>query len=175
MSRRWMVLLSSLGAALWLVLSGDRAPAEVVDAAAARHRQRESAASPTADAPFAPSAVPVLPRESLWPAQAARTPIDLFAVPEHARPAAPATAAPAVEPASPPAPTAPPLRFIYLGKHHDGSAWEVFLGLDDRTLIVKAGDLLEGPYRVDSIAPPVLVLVYEPLQARQTLAIGGVD
>lgn len=84
-------------------------------------------------------------------------------------PAAPQAAAP------PPAPTAPPLPFTYLGKAVGEGAWEVFLIRADRTFIVRIGMLIDGVYRVDTIAPPVMTLTYLPLNQVQQLNIGVLD
>jgi len=60
-----------------------------------------------------------------------------------------------------------------LGKKLEDGGWQVFLGRQDRTYIVKSQDVIEGTYRVESIAPPSLVFTYIPLNERQVLAIGG--
>ncbi|WP_269058569.1 hypothetical protein [Ralstonia solanacearum] len=40
---------------------------------------------------------------------------------------------------------------------------------------MKTGDTFDGRYRVDSIAPPSMTLIYLPLKARQTLTIGNME
>lgn len=72
----------------------------------------------------------------------------------------------------PPPPQAPPLPFLFLGKQLVGEQWQVFLGRQDRTYIVHAGDVIEDTYLVDKIAPPLLALTYLPLKQSQTLTIG---
>jgi hypothetical protein len=71
-----------------------------------------------------------------------------------------------------PPPTAPPLPFTYLGRYQDGGKSEIFLVKDDRVLTVKAGDIIEGNYRVDGIVGAKLELTYLPLGIKQTLNIG---
>ncbi len=125
-------------------------------------------------APTAPAAGPawvaLQPRETLWQSPQARTAVrDLFAA-QSWTPAPKAVAA-----LSPPAPQAPPVPFAFLGKRHDGSGWDVFLGRGEHTFIVREGATIESAYRIDTIAPPTLTLTYLPLAKSQTLSIGGAD
>ena len=84
---------------------------------------------------------------------------------------------PPPEPAPPPPPpTAPPLPFTFIGKSVADGAWEVYLVRGDRTYVVHGkGDVIDGTYRVDAIAPPVLTLTYLPLNQVQQLNIGVFD
>jgi len=76
----------------------------------------------------------------------------------------------------PPPPTAPPLPFTFIGKSVADGAWEVYLARGDRTYVVHGkGDVIDGTYRVDAIAPPVLTLTYLPLNQVQQLNIGVFD
>ena len=86
-----------------------------------------------------------------------------------APPPKPAPAAP------PPPPRAPQLPFAFIGKRFDGAHWEVFVGRGAETLIVRENDLVDGTYRIETIHPPLLSLVYLPLNERQTLAIGPAE
>ena len=45
----------------------------------------------------------------------------------------------------------------------------------DKTLIVKTGDIVDGVYRVDAIAPPVMTLTYLPLNQMQQMNIGVLE
>jgi hypothetical protein len=74
--------------------------------------------------------------------------------------------------APPPPPTAPPLPFTFIGKSVGDGAWEVYLARGDRTYVVRADTVIDGTYRVDAIAPPVLTLTYLPLNQVQQLNIG---
>ena len=67
---------------------------------------------------------------------------------------------------------APPLPFIYLGKVAADGAWEVFLARGDKTYIVRDNTVIDGAYRVEAIAPPVMTLTYLPLNQVQQLNIG---
>ncbi|MNV71270.1 hypothetical protein D3C71_1642790 [compost metagenome] len=62
--------------------------------------------------------------------------------------------------------------FTYLGKAVDDGQVTVFVAQGDRNLVVKAGDVIDGVYRADSILPPVMTFTYLPLQMQQTLEIG---
>jgi hypothetical protein len=79
---------------------------------------------------------------------------------------------PPTPPPPPPPPTAPPLPFTYLGRFQDGGKAEIFLVKDDRILTVKAGDIVEGNYRVEGIVGSKLELTYLPLGIKQTLEVG---
>ena len=72
----------------------------------------------------------------------------------------------------PPPPMAPPLPFVYLGKVAADGAWEVFLSRADKTYIVRAHTVIDGAYKVVTIAPPVMTLTYLPLNQLQQLNIG---
>lgn len=81
----------------------------------------------------------------------------------------------AVTAAPPPPPMAPPLPFVYLGKAAADGAWEVFLSRADKTYIVRVNTVIDGAYKVVTIAPPVMTLTYLPLNQVQQLNIGVLD
>ncbi|MFC0398867.1 hypothetical protein [Paraburkholderia rhizosphaerae] len=78
-------------------------------------------------------------------------------------------------PPLPPIPAEPVLPFTYLGKKLSGGTWEVYLARGDETLIVHDQMLIDSMYRVESIKPPTLTLVYLPKKAVQTIDIGSAD
>jgi hypothetical protein len=80
---------------------------------------------------------------------------------------------PPVKALPPPPPTAPPLPFTYLGRYDDSVKPVIFLVRGDRILLVSAGDVIEGTYRVEGIAGSALGLTYLPLNIRQTLDVGN--
>jgi hypothetical protein len=82
-------------------------------------------------------------------------------------PPAPAQAAP-----PPPPPMAPPLPFTFIGKSVGDGVWEVYLARGDRTYTARTNEVIDGTYRVDAIAPPILRLTYLPLNQVQQLNIG---
>jgi hypothetical protein len=75
----------------------------------------------------------------------------------------------------PPLPGVPQLPFTYIGKQLSAGRWEVYLARGDDTLIVHDQMTIDDTYRVDSIAPPNMTLVYLPLKLVQTLDIGNAD
>lgn len=78
-------------------------------------------------------------------------------------------------PPPPPPPTAPPLPFTYLGKVVDGNEMVVFVSLAERNFAVHKGEVINGNYRIDDIAPPTMTVTYLPLNQKQTLDIGRVN
>jgi hypothetical protein len=72
---------------------------------------------------------------------------------------------------APEPPQAPPLPFTYLGQISDGGSIMLFLGRQQSTLIVRAGDIIDGSYRVETINPQRAVLTYLPLDIRQSLTL----
>jgi hypothetical protein len=74
-----------------------------------------------------------------------------------------------------PPPTAPPLPFTYLGKAQSAGKWEVFLARGNQTFILNSKSVIDGVYRVDAIEPPLLKLMYLPLNQVQQLNIGAFD
>ena len=70
---------------------------------------------------------------------------------------------------------APPMPFTFIGKAAADGAWEVFLARGDKTYVVRAKMVIDGTYRVDSIAPPFMSLTYLPLNQVQQLNIGVLD
>lgn len=80
-------------------------------------------------------------------------------------------------PPAPPAPDAPtgppPLPFSYIGKMLGDGQWQVFLGRGAEALVAREGMVIDGRYRVERVAPPVLTLTYLPLNQQQQLDIGS--
>lgn len=70
---------------------------------------------------------------------------------------------------------APPLPFKVLGSYGDGGEPAVFLQFNDKTLVVKAGDVVNDKYRVESIAEGKVTFLYAPLAEKQTLAVGDAN
>lgn len=92
-----------------------------------------------------------------------------------ARPAPPVApiARPAATPAPPPRPTAPPLPFEFFGKLEEGGRVLVFLQRGPDVHAVRVGDVIDGTYGVKSIGSTEMVLIYLPLDIRQTLSVGS--
>ena len=82
---------------------------------------------------------------------------------------------PPPKPVPPPPPAPPPLPFIYMGKLLEGDRLTVFLTKQDRNFAVKAGDTLDGAYRVESVNARQVTFTYLPLNMQQTLTLGGAN
>ena len=166
--RHYLLLAGVLGAGA-LLLFGERQPvsevAEAVERAVAPARQR--AARP---AVAQPAILALLPRSEV-----AGEDGDTFGGADGVFQSQnwtppPKTVVAAAPP--PPAPMAPPLPFVSLGTAAADGAWDVFLSRADKTYIVRANTVIDGAYRVGTIAPPVMTLTYLPLNQVQQLNIG---
>ena len=77
----------------------------------------------------------------------------------------------AEEAQAPPAPVAPPNPYRVAGQvSRCDTESQVVLAREDRVYLVREGDALEGGYRVESIKPNGVTLVYTPMDLRQHLA-----
>jgi hypothetical protein len=194
MKPRHLAMGAALVAAAALVLFGDRSPdtdvAEAVERAPAPRPAQPApvAAGPAAGpaaSPAAPARAPaatagsggggapilaLVPRETLIgdsDAQFRQGENGVFGRQDWTPPPPPPA-----QPPPPPPPSAPPLPFTFIGKSVADGAWEVYLARGDRTYVVRDKTLIDGTYRVDAIAPPVLTLTYLPLNQVQQLNIG---
>ena len=169
MTPRHKLLLAGLLGAGGLLLFGERQPAaDVAEAveravAPARHAARPQAPQPAILALLPRSEVAGEDGETFGGA-------DGVFQSQNWTPPPPKTVVAAAPP--PPAPMAPPLPFVYLGKVAADGAWEVFLSRADKTYIVRANTVIDGAYKVVTIAPPVMTLTYLPLNQVQQLNIG---
>lgn len=73
----------------------------------------------------------------------------------------------------PPKPTAPPLPFRFLGRMVDGGEKQVFLAQQNRHLIVRVGDVINGTYSVEQIGDDGITFIYLPLKESQWLPMNG--
>jgi hypothetical protein len=77
-------------------------------------------------------------------------------------------------PAAPPPPTAPPLPFALLGTFAaQGDEQTYFLARGDRIFDVKLGAAFDDDYQLVGVNEANLTILYKPMNARQTLALGG--
>jgi hypothetical protein len=197
MKPRHMVLAVALAGAALLAIFGDKSPdagvAEPVERAPAQARVQgpppavSAPASASASAPAAPAApvaasaaathaspiLALVPREILIgdsDEQFRQGENGVFGSKDWTPPPPPPAPAP-----PPPPPSAPPLPFTFIGKSVAGGTWEVYLARGDRTYVVRDKAVIDGTYRVDAIAPPLLTLTYLPLNTVQQLNIGVFD
>jgi hypothetical protein len=84
------------------------------------------------------------------------------------RPPAP----PAPPPPPPPKPTAPPFPYTYVGGLLDNNVRTAFFEKGERVVALKAGDTVEGVYRVDQMTDQNMQLTYLPLEQRMTVPLG---
>ncbi|MCC7701271.1 hypothetical protein IGS59_03395 [Janthinobacterium sp. GW460P] len=173
-ARHWLMLAGVLGAGA-LLLFGERQPVSSVAEAVERAVAPAPAGHAAAKAPAAqPAILALLPRSEV-----AGEDGDTFggagAVFQSQNWNPPPPKVVAVAPPPPPPPMAPPLPFVYLGKAAADGAWEVFLSRADKTYIVRANTVIDGAYKVVTIAPPVMTLTYLPLNQVQQLNIGVIE
>lgn len=76
-------------------------------------------------------------------------------------------------PETAPPPMAPAIPFAYIGKTLGEGRWEIYLAQGERVHAVKAGDTIDGAWRIDAVAPPVLTVTYLPLGQQQQMNIGA--
>lgn len=170
MTPRHLMLGAALLVAAGFAVFGDKSPNGVVEPV-----QRSAVAAPAraiAAAPPKPAGTVAIlrlaPRDALIGDGAAGGnafgPLDW--TPPPPKPAAPPP---------PPPPSAPPLPFTFLGKAVEKGVWEVFLARGADILIVHDKMVIDGVYRIDSIAPPGMTITYLPLNQVQQLNIGVRD
>lgn len=148
-----LALVATLAAAWWAAGLDDDGPAP--GRASPRAVRRDVAAAPDL------AGLALHAREPAAPPGAR---VDLFAPRSFVPPPAP-------EPA--PAPVAPPLPFRYSGMLEDGGPPAVFLSQRDEIRAVRAGDVLDGRYRVTAVGHGRVDFIYLPLNAPQSLLTGA--
>ena len=173
MTPRHMLMLAGVLGAGALLLFGERQPvaevAEAVERAVAPARQRDARLQVAQ-----PAILALLPRSEVAGEDGETFGgADGVFQSQDWTPPPPKMAVAAAPP--PPPPMAPPLPFVYLGKAAADGAWEVFLSRADKTYIVRANTVIDGAYKVVTIAPPVMTLTYLPLNQVQQLNIGVLE
>lgn len=148
-----LALVATLVAAWWA--------AGLEDDAAAPRREARKAAHREGAAPPDLAGLALRARE---PAASPGDPPDLFP---------PRSFLPPPIPEPPPAPVAPPLPFRYSGMLEDGGPPAVFLSQRDELRAVRAGDVLDGRYRVTAVGRGRVDFIYLPLNAPQSLLTGA--
>jgi hypothetical protein len=152
-------IVAGIGAAAAVLLPGE---AWRTDPVAVKSSAVASGAQPPADA----SRFAALPSREGF----SKLRRDLFAAPA---PAARTASAPAHTAQAAPAPApvvAPPMPYRVAGQVVRNGVPQVVLARDDRVLIVREGEVLEGGYRVESVKADGVTLLYTPLDIREHLA-----
>lgn len=93
---------------------------------------------------------------------------ELFGAPPP--PPKPAASAPIVAPA----PVAPPNPYRFAGKVVRGGEEQVLLSKGDLVFSVKAGDTVDGTYKVESVGSEAIEFTYLPLGTRDRVAVASV-
>jgi hypothetical protein len=166
MKRRHMAMGLALVSAAGLLVFGDRSPQGEVAPPAPPVR---GAATTTAPVKPEPAIARLVPREILL-GKAGGGADSLFGRQDWTPPPPPPP-----PPAPPPPPTAPPLPFTVIGKSLEDGKWEVYLASGQNTHIAHEGAVLDGAWRIERIAPPLMTLTYLPLNHVQQLNIGGFE
>lgn len=192
MKPRHLLMAVALAGAAALVVFGDKTPAGSGVAEAVDRRPQPAAAGTAA--PALPATAPAAPAPAANDAKPAAAEVQILRLlprgeligesgegsfggagavfgSQNWTPPPP----PPQAPPPPPPPQAPPLPFTYIGKAASEGAWEVFLARGEKTYVVRAQMVIDGVYRVDAVAPPMLKLTYLPLNQSQQLNIGVPD
>jgi hypothetical protein len=75
------------------------------------------------------------------------------------------------DPTPPPPQSAPALSGTFLGRMVDGTRQVVFLDRHQEVLTIRAGDVIDGIYRVEAITPSEVRLLHLPSGAKQSIAL----
>lgn len=81
--------------------------------------------------------------------------------------------APPARPEPPPAPLPPQQPYAYLGRLDDADRRAVLLGRGERSLTARAGETLEGAWRLEAIRDDVIEFTHLPTNTQHTLPIGS--
>jgi hypothetical protein len=174
--RTRLLILVAAAVALWFA-RGAFVPADVSEATASRGGGRPARPVAAAARPFDPATAEVCSVPAAMPARdkldgtLANDPFTSWQPPApKAPPAVVAVVAPPPPPGPPPPPPLPALPYRYLGALDEkGAPSAVFLVLGTTLLTAKAGDTLEGGFRLDSISPRELTFMH--LQQKQTVRL----
>lgn len=172
--QRWLILGSllaaTIGAGLWL---DDEAP----EAATSPRERRAPKPAPEASMTALPASLALAQPDAAEKMDENESDEDIDKIKDDAEslidPFRPATWYVAPPPPPPEKPRAPRLPFKYLGRLVEDGSVRVFLSDQDRHLIVKSGEVVNGSYKVEKIGDGQIVFVYLPLKERQVLPTGG--
>lgn len=163
----WIALAASVGAAAWLALQPEADDASAVvpvarqrTAAAAAPPARPEVPRPGAPAtPATPAAAALRARAADWP-PASPTALLAWGAPPPPQPAAPRSAEAGT--AAPAAPRAPAFPYQWIGMLDDGRGRQALLGGPVRSAAVRAGQVLDGQWRVERVRDAQLDLTWLP-------------
>jgi hypothetical protein len=172
--RHWMLgaaLAGTIAATLWAAQTEDEAEAPIQPVAGQRRAPAAAVAAAAPVAPAASAAGNVAPdwtpvERGPW----AEAPPSQFAA-WSPPPPPPVVAAP---PAPPPPPMAPPFPYQLIGRLVEGEGRseqaQALLAGPTRSVAVKAGEVVDGQWRVDQIGANQVSLTWLPAQLKQTIS-----
>lgn len=168
--RQWRLagaLVLTLGASLWAAMQ-DVEDEPVRTASERRVDTRVASASSARLAEGPGASVATAQRLPELPAAASRAPL----APKGAGFAAPLSFRPPPPPPPPaPRPMAPPLPFRYVGAIDETGQRRALVLHGEQLHIVRAGDEIDGRYRVERIGEAGIEFLYLPLKQRQSLSL----
>lgn len=164
----WLLTMSSVGLAA-LDYYADTRNGE----SGMNRSSRVAAATPPVQPP---SVRPALLREleALKLARAQPPAAELFAAKSWYVAPPPPPPQPPPPPPAPVMPSAPPLPFAFMGRMIEAERLTVFLVKGERVYLASEGDVIDDIYKLEKIEPGQLTLLYLPLNAVQTLAVGEI-
>ena len=169
--RRWSLaaaLAATVAAASWV--GGEQNDGSAAQGAGSGTRHEPAAPTVPLAGPATPTADPAGTYALILQQRAmARESVDLFESRSWKPPPV------AVERAPEPPPRVPELPFAYVGRLVEHGESTVFLEAEDRLHAVKAGQTVDGHYRIDEIHDDTVSLTYLPLGARQTLQLRALN
>jgi hypothetical protein len=170
---RRIVVFGAIGAAA-VLLSVFGSSSDEPSAATVRPPSERSVESRGANSTLSANAAALLTRLAHRSTDDKTAPA-LFASRSWYVPPPPVAAPPAEPPAPPPPPTAPPLPFTFIGSYSvQGDQAVFFVARNDRIYDLKTGDAVDNDYTLVAVDASNMIFNYKPLNARQTLALGGV-
>lgn len=172
--QRWLILGSllaaTIGAGLWLDDEAPEAASSPRERRAPKQAAETSTTSPPASLALAQADAAEKMDENESDEDIGKGKDDADSLIDPFRPATWYVAPP---PPPPEKPRAPRLPFKYLGRLVEDGSIRVFLSDQDRHLIVKSGEVVNGSYKVEKISDGQIVFVYLPLKERQILPTSG--
>ena len=169
---RRLLIFGTLGAAvlLWSLLGNS---SDETSAAAARPARERGASGPPANTMLTANAAAILTRLAHRTADD-KTAGALFASHTWFVPPPPPPPPPPPVAGPPPAPVAPPLPFTFIGSYaRQGDSATYFIARGDRIYDVKMGDAVDSDYTFVAVDGGNMIFNYNPLNSRQSLALGG--
>ena len=164
----WLLIISSVGLAALDYYAGTES--------GENRTNRSSHAAAATPSVQQPSVRPALLREleALKLARAQPPTAELFAAKSWYVAPPPPPPTPPPPPPAPVMPSAPPLPFAFMGRMVEAERLTVFLVKGERVYLASEGDVIDDIYKLEKIEPTQLTLLYLPLNAVQTLAVGEI-